>query len=460
MSTQPWPDASPLIAYYGDDLTGSTAVMEVTAFAGLETVLFLDAPSQERLADFSQARVIGIAGDARSRTPDWMDAHLPDYYSVLAQTKAPIIHYKICSTFDSSPEIGSIGKAADLATQKFAGPIPMLVGDLGMGRYQCFGHLFAMAQGQAYRIDRHPVMSRHPVTPMHEADLTRHLAKQTDLKIGLVDFVSMHKGLATKAFEAAVNEGARIIALDMLDSSSLVEAGRLIWGHNNQQRFCLGSQGLEAALVAYWRQQNWIEPAAPPAQAQACSQLLAVSGSVSSTTAAQIVHARAHGFATFALDLEKLGEEGLWSAMIDTLYDEALQALHKGQDVLIYSAEGPDDPAVAAFKKILDMRAFDFETLNIKIGQTLGILLDRLLSAHNMTRVVISGGDTSGRVARELGIDALTAFAPLVPGAPLCRAHGVASRNQGLELLLKGGQVGGPDIFMRAKTGGAYHDPV
>ena len=127
---------------------------------------------------------------------------------------------------------------------------------------------------------------------------------------------------------------------------------------------------------------------------------------------------------------------------------------------MIYSAEGPDDPAVAAFKKILDTRAFDFETLNIKIGQTLGILLDRLLSAHNMTRVVISGGDTSGRVARELGIDALTAFAPLVPGAPLCLAHGVASRNQGLELLLKGGQVGGPDIFMRAKTGGAYHDPV
>ena len=455
MNTQSWPHTSPLIAYYGDDLTGSTAVMEVTAFAGLETVLFLDAPSQERLADFSQARVIGIAGDARARSPDWMEAHLPDYYSVLQKTKAPIIHYKVCSTFDSSPEIGSIGKAAELAAQKFSGPIPMLIGDLGMGRYQCFGHLFAMAQGQDYRIDRHPVMSRHPVTPMHEADLTRHLAKQTDLKIGLVDFVAMHKGLATKTFDEAVKEGARIIALDMLDACSLVEAGRLIWVHNNQQRFCIGSQGIEAALVAYWQQQKWVEPAAPPQQAQACSQLLAVSGSVSPTTAAQIAHARAHGFATFALDLKKLGDENLWSAMIDRLYAEALQALHKGQDVLISSAEGPDDPAVAAFKQILDKQAFDFETLNTTIGQILGILLNRLLSAHPVTRVVISGGDTSGRVARELGIDALTAFAPLVPGAPLCRAHGVASRNQGLELLLKGGQVGGPDIFMRAKTGAA-----
>lgn len=455
MSSHSWPHASSLIAYYGDDLTGSTAVMEVTAFAGLETVLFLDAPSQERLADFSQARVIGIAGDARSRTPEWMDAHLPDYYAVLEKTKAPIIHYKVCSTFDFSPQIGSIGKAAELATQKFSGPMPMLIGDLGMGRYQCFGHLFAMAQGQAYRIDRHPVMSRHPVTPMHEADLTRHLSQQTDLKIGLVDFVTMHKGLATQAFEAAVNEGARIVSLDMLDERSLVQAGRLIWDHNNQQRFCIGSQGLEAALVAYWRQQEWIVPVAPPKQAQACTQLLAVSGSVSPTTAAQIAHARAHGFATFALDLGKLSEPGQWSAMINSLYDEALQALHKGQDVLIYSAEGPDDKAVAAFKQILDTRAFDFETLNIKIGQTLGVLLDRLLSAHHITRAVISGGDTSGRVVRELGIDALTALAPLVAGAPLCKAHGVTSRNHGLELLLKGGQVGGPDVFMRAKTGAA-----
>ena len=36
MSLYALPDTSPLIAYYGDDLTGSTAVMEVTAFAGLD----------------------------------------------------------------------------------------------------------------------------------------------------------------------------------------------------------------------------------------------------------------------------------------------------------------------------------------------------------------------------------------------------------------------------------------
>ncbi len=35
----------PLIAFYGDDFTGSSAVMEITAFAGLPTVLFLNPPT-------------------------------------------------------------------------------------------------------------------------------------------------------------------------------------------------------------------------------------------------------------------------------------------------------------------------------------------------------------------------------------------------------------------------------
>ncbi|MGO8249179.1 hypothetical protein ACC809_36725, partial [Rhizobium johnstonii] len=37
------------------------------------------------------------------------------------------------------------------------------------------GNLFAAYQGRIFRIDRHPVMSRHPVTPMDEADLAVHL---------------------------------------------------------------------------------------------------------------------------------------------------------------------------------------------------------------------------------------------------------------------------------------------
>ena len=98
----------PLIAFYGDDFTGSSAVMEITAFAGLPTVLFLNSPTREHLAQFADHRVIGIAGIARSQNTEWMDRHLPPIFKLLRSLDAPIIHYKVCSTFDSAPHVGSI----------------------------------------------------------------------------------------------------------------------------------------------------------------------------------------------------------------------------------------------------------------------------------------------------------------------------------------------------------------
>ena len=154
--------------------------MEATAFAGLDTVLFLSPPPADRLRTFASARVIGIAGVARAQSPQWMDDNLPPIFDLLGATGAPIVHYKVCSTFDSAPHIGSIGRAIEIGSRRFDGWTPMIVADPGMGRYQACGNLFAAVRGDVYRLDRHPVMSRHPVTPMDEADLGRHLARQTN----------------------------------------------------------------------------------------------------------------------------------------------------------------------------------------------------------------------------------------------------------------------------------------
>src|SRR5215468_5418770 len=80
--------SGPLIAFYGDDFTGSSASMEATAFAGLETVLFLSPPTPERLRAFAGARVIGIAGVARAQSPQWMDENLPPVFDLLGDRRA------------------------------------------------------------------------------------------------------------------------------------------------------------------------------------------------------------------------------------------------------------------------------------------------------------------------------------------------------------------------------------
>ena len=74
----------PLIAFLGDDFTGSAATMEVLSFAGLPTVLFLAPPTKAQAARFGAMRGIGIATTARSQSPDWMARHLRDARSAVA----------------------------------------------------------------------------------------------------------------------------------------------------------------------------------------------------------------------------------------------------------------------------------------------------------------------------------------------------------------------------------------
>ena len=53
-------------------------------------------------------------------------------------------------------ELGSIGRAIEIAKRKVPGWTPMIAAP-GMGRFQAFGNLFAMLTAW-YRLDRHPVM--------------------------------------------------------------------------------------------------------------------------------------------------------------------------------------------------------------------------------------------------------------------------------------------------------------
>lgn len=447
--------AGPLVAFYGDDFTGSSASMEALAFAGLETVLFLAPPTAERLAAFRHCRGIGIAGVARSRSPAWMDENLPPIFAGLRALGAPILHYKVCSTFDSAPHIGSIGRAAEIGGRLLEGWIPLVVGEPGMGRFQSFGHLFALAHGRGYRLDRHPVMARHPVTPMDEADLGRHLARQTDLPIGLVDFVAMKRGAGDAALDAALAEGAAIVSIDVMDAQTQEEAGRLLWQRGGQPCFAIGSQGVEAALVAHWRAAGLLPAAPAMASPGAVAQIAVVSGSVSPVTARQIAASQNQGFAPIRIAAERAVESCAWESEIETATRRALAALAEGQSPLVFSAQGPDDPAVARLREAVATAGLTIEAVNDRIGAALGTILDRVLREARLTRAVISGGDTSSHAAAQLGIDALTAIAPVAPGSPLCRAHAPEPERDGLQLVLKGGQVGGDDVFDAVRRGGA-----
>jgi uncharacterized protein YgbK (DUF1537 family) len=180
-----------LLTFYGDDFTGSADAMESLALHGVRSVLFLSPPSAELLREkFPEVEAVGVAGASRAMTPAQMEASLPAIFAQLQRLNARLFHYKVCSTFDSSPSIGSIGKAFEIGQRIFRSPfVPLLVGAPVLKRYCVFGNLFATVGEETFRIDRHPMMSRHPVTPMNEGDLRLHLGQQTDATIALFDLL-------------------------------------------------------------------------------------------------------------------------------------------------------------------------------------------------------------------------------------------------------------------------------
>ena len=447
--------SAPLLTFYGDDFTGSSAVMEVLSFAGIPTMLFLEAPNTEVLARHPNLQAIGVAGVARSKDPAWMRGHLPRVFTGLKALGAPLMHYKVCSTFDSAPEIGSIGTAAEIGKEVFDPDwIPLVVGAPAIGRFQVFGTLFATAGEGLHRLDRHPVMSRHPVTPMDEADLGQHLARQTKLGTGCVDVRAMTAGRADAALKTALSDGAEIVALDAMDEATLQEAGRLIT--LGDTCFAIGSQGVEYALVAYWRATGQLVPGHTQPPLTPVDQLFAVSGSCAPTTAAQIEYAQAKGFAILNFDATQAVDPHALQTETERLRLRALQLLSEGRDVLVISALGPEDPALSRMSDAIKRAAIPTTKANENLGRALGTLVADIRLATDLPRVAIAGGDTSGHALTALQAEALSAVAPLAPGAPLCRIHSTAApKIDGLEVTLKGGQMGAPDFFIQAKTGDA-----
>jgi len=70
-----------------------------------------------------------------------------------------------------------------------------------------------------------------------------------------------------------------------------------------------------------------------------------------------------------------------------------------------------------------------------------------------LERLLLSGGDTSSQIMKTLAPDALLVAARLSPGAPLCRLVSDEPSLDGLEVALKGGQMGDPQFFETARRG-------
>lgn len=433
------------LGWYGDDFTGATDTLATAAQLGLRAMLFMGVPTAAQLQLAGALDAVGIAGAARAMEPDAMRAELEPVGRFFAQLRVPVLHYKVCSTFDSAPHVGNIGTAIATLRQHVENPwVPVMGGQPSLGRYCVFGNLFARAGGAAavHRIDRHPTMSHHPVTPMQEADLRLHLARQGLGPVAGVDYTLYAQPVAAQeqALDAALAANPAAVLMDVSRPEDLQAVGSLVWRRAQQARLlAVGPSSVVQALATQWnhpqaRADGAAAIAVAPRQA-AQGPVFVLAGSLSPITAQQV--AAASSYEHVAVNVASLAQGGSDGAQaIQALAGDIGALLRAGRSVL----------AVTAGSASQGVSSHD-------VALAGGQLLAQVLAQSPLRRVGIAGGDTSSLAVQSLKAWGLSYQAPMAPGVALCRLHSEEPALDGVEIMLKGGQMGPQDLFERLLHG-------
>jgi len=412
---------APTFAFYGDDFTGSIDVLLQLSRAGWSSRLYLD----HALVDSSELSrfpvdAVGIAGIARSLSGDELDREVVTAFEALGSLAPAFVQYKTCSTADSSPTVGSLGRVLEIGKSFFGvQPIPILFAQPDFGRFTAFAHHFARENGTIYRLDRQPTMANHPSTPMTESDLTIHLSKQTDIPIGSIT-VDTYTSVNRVAKTLGSSNCAGVV-MDAVSGSDLEIVGNAIVDSTViSPRFVMGSGGMTLAIASAIGKKV-AQPVATKLQNRGMP-MLAVSGSQSAQTQRQIAAAIDLGWKHFELP---------WKAQqIPPVTTQAIMSLRSGNSVILTmeKASFADNPVVA-------------------LTNLLATAIQDVINAGACYRVAICGGDTSSRIMRLLGASSLEIAANPSDNLTICKALSNNPRIDGLEIALKGGQVGPNEYF-------------
>ncbi len=431
----------PRVCFYGDDFTGATDTLATATEAGLRSLLFLRVPDRRQLGAAGELDCLGIAGAARSMAPDDMREELEPVARFFAGLQPPVTHYKICSTFDSAPHVGNIGTALSVWRQHIANDfVPIVGGQPNLQRYCLFSNLYAAVNGggEVFRIDRHQTMRNHPVTPMHEADLRVHLAGQ-GMRVAAIHapaYIGSTEQLDAQ-LERLAQERPDAVLFDVGDAAHLPLIGRQIWQRAQwQSLLAIGASSVVQALCGHWREQGELPASSIGATRIAAPDgaVFVLAGSLSPVTARQVEAATS--FERVALDPRRLvGED---NAYIGSMLSRIAQRLNEGHHVLACTADGAH---------------LEGDRVSLRLAQASGNFLRRLLPLTTVRRIGVAGGDTSSHALKALDIWGLSYLGKLSPGVALCRAYADGAREDGIELMLKGGQMGGEDLFDRLAKG-------
>ena len=413
-----------LLGCIADDFTGATDLANNLVRAGMRVVQTIGVPSNPVTG------VDAVVVALKSRTIPAADAVGQSLAALhwLRSQGCRQFYFKVCSTFDSTPQ-GNIGPVAEALLEALGADFCCVTPAFPENARTVYkGHLFV---GDVLLSESG--MRHHPLTPMTDANLVRVLQAQSRGRVGLIEHAVVRGGPERIRARIAQlrGEGVRFGIVDAVADADLMALGQAL----RDAPLMVAGSGVAIGLP-----QNHGLAARPEAAAlpPATGLRAIVSGSCSVATQGQVADFIAAGGAAHAIDpLQLAGDrEGVVRAALEW----AAGALREGP-VLVYSTARPE--SVRAVQDSLGV-------------QQAGTLVEDALAAvakglveRGVRQLVVAGGETSGAVVQALGVGQLRIGAQIDPGVPWCHAAATACDAQ-LHLALKSGNFGSPDFFRKS----------
>jgi uncharacterized protein YgbK (DUF1537 family) len=296
------------------------------------------------------------------------------------------------------------------------------------GRTVYQGRLFVGDQP----LDESP-MRDHPLTPMRDSSLLRLLAQQSTATVRLVPLQTVRRGPEFLRAEieriSAAETGAIALVIDAIDESDLATIMR----GTSDLRVVTGGSGLAQGLPATETAGVRSIPHTPGFRAVLC-------GSASARTREQVQIAKTQ-LPWRKLTVSELRRDAAREANAVIEWAKDVWRLDPGAVPLIFSVESLDDV------KAGNSNVRDSESDSDLIEKALGLIARGFVSA-GVRELVVAGGESSGRVVRDLGIAALRIGPEIDTG--VAWSAGTTSDGVPITIALKSGNFGQPTMFANA----------
>lgn len=410
-----------------DDFTGASDAASFFVKEGIKTYLFNGVPKADadELLCGDEKIVIVIA--LKTRTADTHEAVSDslEAFDWLVKKGARQLFIKYCSTFDSTKE-GNIGPIIDSVLEKYNIKHTIICPAFPLnGRTVKNGHLYL--NGVPLN-ETH--MKDHPLTPMWDSDLSKLMEPQGKYPCLNLDYKALersNKDIIDIIKKFGADKSHFYILPDYMEEQHAEKIIDLF----GDLFLLTGGSGLMTHLGRKYLESNDVK--SEILNSKTAGKAIILSGSCSRATLSQVEY-----YKKTNLDFLKINPEELARGIVT--YDSIWEKIEEmdASPVLLYTSDSAENVRKVQGK-------YNSKAVSELLEQMTAYIAKEAVQ-NGYSRIIVAGGETSGAVTKALGYESYIVGDSIALGVPVL----IPLKNKDIRLVLKSGNFGQDDFFMRA----------